>query len=72
FSVEAVPPAQIKKALTGLPTGPLSGMAQKALDHYNKAQDYLKKADWAKYGQELDKIKDILQRMTQKKQAGGR
>ncbi|HDO29560.1 MAG TPA: UPF0182 family protein [Desulfobacteraceae bacterium] len=69
FSVEAVPAAQIKKALTGLPTGPLSGMAQKALDHYNKAQDYLKKADWTKYGQELDKIKDILQRMTQKKQS---
>ncbi len=67
FSVEAVPPAQIKKALSGLPTGPLSDMAQKALDHYNKALEYLKGADWTKYGQELNKIKDILQRMTHKK-----
>jgi uncharacterized membrane protein (UPF0182 family) len=67
FSVEAVPPAQIQEALTGLPTGPLSDMAQEALDHYNKALDYLKNADWTKYGQELDSIKDILQRMAKKK-----
>ncbi|MGA9479360.1 MAG: UPF0182 family protein, partial [Desulfobacterales bacterium] len=67
FSVEAVPPAQIQEALTGLPTGPLSDMAQEALDHYNKALDYLKNADWTKYGQELDNIKDILQRMAKKK-----
>jgi hypothetical protein len=67
FSIEAVPPAQIQEALTGLPTGLLSDMAQEALDHYNKALDYLKNADWTKYGQELDSIKDILQRMTKKK-----
>ncbi len=67
FSVEAVPAAQTKKVLTGVPAGPLPDMAQKALDHYNNAQDYLKKADWTKYGQELDKIKAILQHMAQKK-----
>ncbi len=67
FSIEALPPAQIQKALTGLPIAHLSGMAQQALDHYNKALGYLKKADWTKYGQELHKIKDILQRMTEKK-----
>jgi uncharacterized membrane protein (UPF0182 family) len=67
FSLEAVPPAQIQEALTGLPTGPLSDMAQEALNHYNKALDYLKNADWTKYGQELNKIKDILQRMAKKK-----
>jgi len=67
FSIEAVPPAQTQEALSGLPTGPLSDMAQEALDHYNKALDYLKNADWTKYGQELDSIKDILQRMAKKK-----
>ena len=67
FSVEAVPAQQVQKALTGLPAGPLSGMAQKALDHYNKALNYLKQANWTKYGQELNKIKNILQNMTKKK-----
>ncbi len=66
FSVEAVPPAQTKKALAGLPTGPMSDMAQKALDHYNKALEYLKQGNWAKYGQELDQLRKILQRMTEK------
>jgi len=67
FSLEAVPPAQIQKALTGLPTGPMSDVAQEALNHYNKALDYLKNADWTKYGQELNKMKGILQRMAKKK-----
>ncbi|MGB6065124.1 MAG: UPF0182 family protein, partial [Desulfomonilaceae bacterium] len=67
FSQEAVPPTQIQKALTGLPTGPLSGMAQEALNHYNKALDYLKNDDWTNYGQELNKMKDLLQRMAKKK-----
>lgn len=67
FAVEAIPSAQTQKALTGLSTGPLSGTAQTALDHYNKALGYLKKADWTKYGQELNKIKEILQGMAKKK-----
>ncbi|MEJ2613429.1 MAG: UPF0182 family protein, partial [Ignavibacteriaceae bacterium] len=67
FSLEAVPPAQLQKAFTGLPAGPLSDMAQEALNHYNKALSYLKNADWTNYGQELNKIKDILQRMAKKK-----
>ena len=67
FSVAAVPREQIQKALTGLPAGPLPDMAQKALNHYNNAMNYLKKADWTKYGEELNKIKNILQRMVKKK-----
>ena len=58
---------QTQAALRGLPTGHLSGMAQEALNHYNKAQDYLKKGDWANYGQELNKLKGILQSMAKKK-----
>jgi uncharacterized membrane protein (UPF0182 family) len=67
FSIEAVPPEQVKRALSGMATGSLPKMAQKALNHYNKALDYLKQGNWAKYGEELDKIKEILQDMTRKK-----
>ncbi len=67
FSQDSIPSVQTQEALGGIRTGPLSGMAQEALNHYNKALDYLKNGDWANYGQELDKIRDILQRMTKKK-----
>jgi uncharacterized protein len=67
FSVANVPSEQVQEAVAGLPTGPLSDMAQEALNHYNKALDYLKNADWTKYGQELDNMKDILQRMAKKR-----
>ncbi len=67
FALGAASPAQTQEALSGVPTGPLSGMAQEALDHYNKALDYLKQGDWANYGQELDKLKGVLQSMTKKK-----
>ncbi len=67
FSSAAVAPAQIQKALNGLPIGSLPDMAQTALDHYNSALGYLKQADWTNYGKEMNKIKDILQQMTKKK-----
>jgi uncharacterized membrane protein (UPF0182 family) len=67
FSVEAVPQEQVQKALAGVPTGPLSTMAQEALNHYNKALNYLKQGNWAKYGDELSQIKRILETMAAKK-----
>jgi uncharacterized membrane protein (UPF0182 family) len=67
FSMEGVAQEQQQKAFSGQPTGPLSSMAQQALDHYNKAVDYLKQANWSKYGEELDQIQQILQTMTGKK-----
>ncbi len=67
FSADTVSTIQMQAAISGLPTGHLSGMAQEALNHYNKAQDYLKKGDWANYGQELNKLKGILQSMAKKK-----
>ena len=73
FSVAGVPEKQQQKAIMGLPTGPLSDMAQQALTHYNKALDYLKQANWGKYGEELDQIHRILQSMAgnkEKKPAG--
>jgi uncharacterized protein len=74
FSVEGVPKEQQQKAISGLPAGPLSTMAQDALNHYNKALEYLKQADWNKYGEELDQIHQILQSMpgNKKKRAAGK
>ena len=67
FSVTGVPEEQTAKALTQLPTGPVPAMAQKALDHYNKALNYLKQGNWGKYGEELSQMKQILENM-----AGGK
>lgn len=63
FSIEGVPEEQQQKALIGLPTGPLSTMAQEALNHYNKALEYLKNADWSKCGEEINQIQEILKTM---------
>jgi uncharacterized membrane protein (UPF0182 family) len=65
--VAAVPEEQTAKALARVPTGPLPSMAQEALNHYNKALDYLKQGNWSKYGEELSQLKQILENMTEKK-----
>ncbi|UBM62130.1 UPF0182 family protein [Candidatus Sulfidibacterium hydrothermale] len=47
-------------------TGNYSGLsvqAQQALQHYNKALEYLKEDNWSGYGKELQKMKDILSQM---------
>lgn len=63
FSVEGVPKEEQQKVFSGQLTGPLPAMAQQALDHYNKALEYLRQANWGKYGEELDQIQQILQAM---------
>ncbi len=42
----------------------LSAKAQEALDHYNKANAYLKQNDWANYGKELQEMKAVLTEMS--------
>lgn len=42
----------------------LSERAKQALDHYNKAQEYLKQENWSGYGEELKKMKDVLSEMS--------
>jgi hypothetical protein len=34
------------------------------LDHYNKAQEYLKQGNWAGYGKELQDMKAVLTEMS--------
>jgi uncharacterized membrane protein (UPF0182 family) len=74
FAAEGVPPAQQQKVVSGLAVGPLPPGAQEALDHYNQAMKYLKQANWAKYGEELDQLKQTLERMAGKgnKKPGGK
>ncbi|MCG6981181.1 MAG: UPF0182 family protein [Deltaproteobacteria bacterium] len=67
FSVAGVPEEQTAKALTQLPTGQVPAMAQQALDHYNKALNYLKQGNWGKYGEELSQMKQILENMAGEK-----
>ncbi len=68
FSAENVPALQAEQAISGTPvTTSLPEMAAKALEHYNKAREYLKKGDWAGYGKELGQLQQILQNMAQKK-----
>jgi len=67
FSVTGVTKEQEKKAMSGLSADSLPTMAQKGLDHYKKAMEYLKQADWGKYGEELDQIHQILKNMAKGK-----
>jgi uncharacterized membrane protein (UPF0182 family) len=38
-----------------------------ALEHYNKAKDYLRQANWALYGKELEDLENILRQMSEMK-----
>ena len=68
FSIEGMPPAQQQQAIAGRPaSGPLSSMAQEALDHYHKAKAYLKEGNWSGYGDELNRLEEILKEMTRQK-----
>jgi len=46
----------------------LSIEAQKALNHYNNALNFLKQEDWNNYGKELQQMKSVLSKMAQPKQ----
>jgi hypothetical protein len=40
-----------------------SALAKEALDHFNKAQSALKDQDWARYGEELKKMRGVLEEL---------
>jgi uncharacterized protein len=42
----------------------VSGLGATALDHYNKAKEYLRQGDWAGYGRELDQLENILKEIS--------
>ncbi len=56
-SFEELPSHAIPKTLE---THDLGGLA---LEHYNKAKDYLRKGDWSGYGKELENLERVLKEM---------
>jgi uncharacterized membrane protein (UPF0182 family) len=48
-----------------IPGTETSELGKLALQHYNSANAYLRKGDWAGYGKELEKLEDVLKQMVQ-------
>ena len=66
----AIPPERTPVATKGQlatvapsaqPPPSLSSLAREALDHFNKAQAALKDQDWSRYGEELRKMRSVLE-----------
>jgi uncharacterized membrane protein (UPF0182 family) len=45
-------------------TEDISNIGALALEHYNKAKDYLRQGNWAEYGRELANLEKILKEMS--------
>jgi len=43
----------------------IANLIEEAQQHYNKAQEYLKAGDWMGYGEELDALKAVLDRLAE-------
>jgi len=66
----------LAKVFTGLPSAPptlttpapagdVAGLIQSANDHYNKAQEYLRAGDWARYGEEMKALEQDLKKLAE-------
>jgi hypothetical protein len=49
-------------------TDDISSLGAMALEHYNKAKDYLRQGNWAEYGRELENLEKILKEISSKTQ----
>jgi uncharacterized membrane protein (UPF0182 family) len=47
-------------------TEDISNLGVSALEHYNKAKDYLRQGNWAAYGRELENLEKLLKEMASK------
>jgi len=45
-------------------TQDISDLGVSALEHYNKAKDYLRQGNWAEYGRELENLEKMLKEMS--------
>ncbi len=43
----------------------MTELARLAQEHYDKAQEYLREGDWAGWGEELDKMADVLRQLVE-------
>ena len=65
FSAQNLPSQAASRAIMGITPANLPQEARRALYHYNRAMEFLKKGDWAGYGTELQQVKRILESMSQ-------
>jgi hypothetical protein len=45
-------------------TQDISNLGILALEHYNKAKDYLRQGNWAEYGKELENLEKVLKEIS--------
>lgn len=67
FKVSGVSLKALNKSASSSPVSSpsiLNTKAKQALNHYNKAVQYLKQGNWAEYGKELNELKKILTQMS--------
>ncbi len=43
----------------------LAELAEQAQEHYDKAQEYLREGDWAGWGEELEKMEEVLEQLVE-------
>jgi len=43
----------------------IANLIEEAQQHYNQAQQYLKAGDWTGYGEELEALKAVLERLAE-------
>ncbi|GAF78708.1 unnamed protein product, partial [marine sediment metagenome] len=48
----------------------ISNLGVSALEHYNKAKDYLRQGNWAEYGRELENLEKILKEISSRENPG--
>lgn len=63
FGAGTAPAVSIPPTTGAPPSAALADLIQKANDHYNRAQDALKVADWATYGAEMKALQQVLEQM---------
>ncbi len=67
-AVQAQPGALETQALTAAPQTPISaGLATQAKEHYERAMQAQRAGDWAKYGDEIKQLGQLIEKMSQAK-----
>ena len=59
------------EAMVAAVEGDRAALARTAQKHYARAQEYLKEGNWAKYGEELKRMEEALDRLVEMVGPGG-